>query len=224
MKAPQAPTVAEVRALLEQAERDHLAAAAALGEALIVQQALPSRDVSFEQGAVEAARLRVEALKVMLPLVEKAEADALAEVRAKLANEQHKRQERALNDLIKQALHFSVSYQNAASAFRRMVKAGDEASNLLSEKQKVVGNGTLAARLHPQALKALGDQELNRVGLLPAHVESVSAPGTNRATVELRFTNAPDQLPALEGEVRRLMSSLLAIAPTPLPTPEEPTP
>jgi hypothetical protein len=214
-KKPALPTAAEIRAQIVQAEPALNAANAALGEALFAKVVLPDRDVGPEQAAVDAARQHIDQLQAMLPFVERAEAQALAETRARLAEEQRRRLERALRDLLKHSMHFSAHYQNAASAFRRMTAAGAEATRLLFGAQKEIANGGLALRLSPHGLKALGNQEINRIGLLPALDGGASAPGTNPANVDLRLANAPHQLPPLEAEIRRLTALLLKSAPEP---------
>ncbi|HEY0378400.1 MAG TPA: hypothetical protein VGC87_15905, partial [Pyrinomonadaceae bacterium] len=73
-------------------------------------------------------------------------------------------------------------------------------------------NGGLALRLSPRGLKVLADQEINRIGLLPALDGGASAPGTNPTAVDLRLSNAPHQLPPLEAEIRRLSALLLESA------------
>ena len=84
-------------------------------------------------------------------------------------------------------------------------------------RSKEIANGGFALRLSPHGLKALADQEINRIGLLHAiqRDRGVSAPGTNPATVALNFQNATHQLPALEAEIRRLTALILASAPEP---------
>jgi hypothetical protein len=68
MGAIKTPTAADVKVLLGDAARAVLAATIALGEALVVQQSIPDRDVSPEQDALHAARQRVDQLKAMLPV------------------------------------------------------------------------------------------------------------------------------------------------------------
>src|SRR5262249_9259902 len=141
--------------------------------------------------------------------------------RTKLADDQRKRLERTLRELVKHSMSFSAHYTNAASAFRRMTAAGEAARALLFEPQKQLANGGFALRLSASSLKALCDQEINRIGLLPALRRSngeVNAPGTNPA-VDLNHSNAPHRLPALEAEIRRLAATILASAPQPLPRP-----
>ena len=118
---------AEVRASIEQAEHDVLAASLALGEALLVARALPDRDTSPEQAAVETARQRLEHLRAMLPVVEKAEAEALETARATLDADRRRQLQKAMRELLRHSMQFSVHYQNAASAFRRMCQAGSAA-------------------------------------------------------------------------------------------------
>ena len=161
---------------------------------------------------MDAARRRVEELNLLLAMIERAEAEALAETRARLADEQRKRLERALRDLLKHSMQFSAAYTNAASAFRRMTAAGNEAARLLPDAQRNMANGSLALRLSGPGLKLLGDQEINRIGLLPAlrRDGEASAPGTNPTAVDLRRSNAPHQLPVLEAEIRRLTALIMA--------------
>jgi hypothetical protein len=222
-KKPALPTAAEVHAQINEAEQELTAANAALGEALFAKVAVPDRDVGPEHDAVNAARRRIDGLQAGLPLIERAEAQALAETRARLAEEQRKRLERALGALLKHSMYFSVHYQNAASAFRRMSAAGAEAARLLFDAQKEIANGGLALRLSPHGLKVLADQEINRIGLLPALRADggVNAPGTNPASVDLRLANAPHQLPALQAEIRRLTALIMASAPEPQESGEE---
>jgi hypothetical protein len=215
-------TAAEIRAQIEHAEESFHAVTVALGEALVVQLAVPDRDVSGEQAAVDAARLRVSQLKAMLPLFERAEAEALAATRAKLAEEQRKLLERALRDLLKHSLSFSVHYQNAASAFRRMTAAGDNAARLLFEPQRRQGNGYFPGKLCESGLRAAADIEINRLGLRPAFESAVSAPGTDRTRLpSVEYTNAPQRLPALEAEIRKMTALIMASAPEPLPALQE---
>jgi hypothetical protein len=216
-KKPALPTAVEIRAQIDEAEQELTAANAALGEALFAKVAVPDRDVGPEHDAVNAARRRIDGLQAVLPLMARAEAQALAETRARLAEEQRKRLERALGALLKHSMYFSVHYQNAASAFRRMTAAGTEAARLLFDGQKQIANGGLVLRLSAHGLKALADQEINRIGLLPAlHGDGeASAPGTNPTAVDLRLSNAPHQLPALEAEIRRLTALIMASAPEP---------
>jgi hypothetical protein len=204
-------TGAEVRAGIEQAEHDALTASLELGEALVVARALPDRDTSPEQAAVEAARQRLEHLRAMLPVVEKAEAEALETARTTLDADRRKLLARAMRELLKQAIHFAAAYANSASAFRRMCKAGADAELLLSDAQRRTGNGFFQIKLSPNGLKAMAEAEINRVGLLPAHDsgQNVSAPGADRRHVAANFINAPHLLPSLEGEIRRLTALLL---------------
>ena len=55
------------------------------------------------------------------------------------------------------------------------------------------------------------EQEIQRLGAVPAG--RLSAPGTNPERLDLNYRNAPLRLPALEGEIRRLIEVLLASAP-----------
>jgi hypothetical protein len=215
-KIPALPTSAEIRAQIDQAQEAFRAAQAALGEALFDQAAGP-RDISPERDAVDAAGRRAEELELLLPLVEKRETEALAETRAKLVEEQRKKLSRVLRELLKHSLSFSVHYQNAASAFKRMSAAGNEAARLLSAAQREVAHGGLALRLSSHGLKVLADQEINRIGLLPAHraeAGEANSPGTN-PRVDLNYANAPHRLPGLEAEIRRLTALLLETAPEP---------
>jgi len=161
--------------------------------------------------------LRLDALNALVPVIEKTKARALAETRERIAAEQRKRLERALRDLLKHSMHFSIAYQNAASAFRRMSAAGNEAARLFSDGRKQIANGGLALRLSAHGLKALADQEINRIGLLPAlHGDGeVNAPGTNPTSVGIRLANAAHQLPGLEAEIRRLTALIMESAPEP---------
>jgi len=218
MKPAPHPTAAEVRAALALAQQAHLAAAEAYGESLVVQAAIPSRDVSFERDAVQAALQRVEALKMLLPRIEAFEADELAQVRYKLDQDRHRRLERKLADVTKQAMAFAAHASNMVSSWRKLVAAADEATNLLSDKQKQLANGGLAARLNAISLRAAAETELHRIGCAAPGSEDLPAPGTNPANVELRFRSAPHMLPALEGTMKTLSSALLALGPTPLLT------
>jgi hypothetical protein len=131
--------------------------------------------------------------------------------------ERRKRLSRVLRELLKHSLSFSVHYQNAASAFKRMSAAGNEAARLLSAAQREVAHGGLALRLSSHGLKVLADQEINRIGLLPAHraeAGEANSPGTN-PRVDLNYANAPHRLPGLEAEIRRLTALLLETAPEP---------
>src|SRR5271165_5134802 len=140
MSAAKLPvTSAELKATIAEAERQFLASTLALGEALVVQRAMPDRAIGPEQDAVDAARRRVEQLKVMLPVVEAAEAAALEETRSALDVDRQRQLARAMKDLLRQAMHFSASYSNAASAFRRMAKAGADVTGLLSDAQRKQG-------------------------------------------------------------------------------------
>jgi hypothetical protein len=129
-------TAAEIRAQIAAAEQAHLAATLALGEALVVKAALPDRDVSREQAAVGAARQRADQLRAMLPILEKAEAAALEETRARLAAEQRKKLEKELQRLLREALSFATHQANAVSAWKRLVAAGEAASKLLFDNQR----------------------------------------------------------------------------------------
>jgi hypothetical protein len=201
---------AELKATITEAERDHAAAAVALGEALVVQRAMPDRDVAPEQAAVDAARRRVEQLRVMLPIVERAETEALEATRATVDADRRKQLARVLRDLLQQAIRFSVGYQNAASAFRRMVQAGGEAERLLSDAQRRQGSGFFQIKLSANGLRAACEAEINRVGLVPAHAsDGLSAPGAHHRNVAVNFINAPHLLPSLEAEIRRLSALLL---------------
>src|SRR5215471_17835865 len=101
-------TSAELRAGIEQAEKLHLAAAVALGEALVVAQTIQDCDTSAEQAAVSAARQRVENFRAMLPIVEQAEKEALEAARATLNADRRKQLARVLRDLLQQAIRFSA--------------------------------------------------------------------------------------------------------------------
>jgi hypothetical protein len=74
-----------------------------------------------------------------------------------------------------------------------------------------------AAQLSPHGLKRLADQEINRLGVIPAAQGGVSAPGTNPAALDLNFINAPSRLPSLENEVCRLVAAITLAGPKPLP-------
>ena len=105
-KKPALPTAAEVRDQIKRAEHALNAANSALGQALFAKAVLPDRDVGPEQAAVDAARQRIGQLNAMLPVIERVEAQALAETRAKLAEEQRKRLARALRDLLRRMPQF----------------------------------------------------------------------------------------------------------------------
>jgi hypothetical protein len=217
---PTLPTAAELQARLGDAERAFLAATIALGEALVVQQSLPDRDVSPEQDAVDAARRTVDQLKAMLPVIEQKEAAALAGTRAKLGDDQRRRLEKALRDLLKHSMSFSAHFQNAASSFRRMCQAGEEASRLLFNVHRASPNNYFPNRLSTGGLKLVAEQEMNRLGLRPEG--EISAPGTNPAALaDLGFRNAAGQLVSLEQDTRRLIAHITAMAPEPLPGPQE---
>jgi DNA primase len=143
-KPPGMPTAAEVRAKIDAAERAFLMATVALGEALVVQIAMPDRDVSAEQAAVDAARRTVDQLKAMLPIVERVEAEALAATRAALADDQRRQLQRELPLLLKHAMAFSAHYANSVSAFRRMVRSGEAILSLLNPSQIQKTNGQMA--------------------------------------------------------------------------------
>ena len=57
---------------------------------------------------VDGVRQRIEQLNAMQPIIEKAEAAALADTRARLAEEQRKRLGRALGSLLKNSMQFSA--------------------------------------------------------------------------------------------------------------------
>jgi hypothetical protein len=181
---------------------------------------MPDRDVGGEQAAVEAARQRVEHLRAMLPVIEKAEQEALAATRATLDADRRKQLARAMRELLKQAIHFAAAYANSASAFRRMCQAGADAELLLSDAQRRTGNGFFQIKLSASGLKAMAEAEINRVGLLPAHASGLSAPGANPRNVAVNFINAPHLLPSLEAEIRRLAALLLPPAPEAQERPE----
>jgi hypothetical protein len=210
IKKPALPTAAEVRSRLGDAERAFLSATIALGEALVVQQSLPDRDVSPEQDAVDAARQRVEQLKAMLPVIEELEAAALAGTRATLADDQRRGLERALRDLLKHSMSFSVHYSNAASAFKRMASSGAAASRLLFDHQKRVGSGAFAVKLSETGLRVAADREINRLG---SRIDGMSAPGTTAVP-----SNFYREFPlSLEEEIRNLTKLIMASAPGALP-------
>ena len=214
-------TAVEARALLEQAERDHLAAAAVYGEALLVKQVMPERDVTFERDAVASALERVEALKVLLPLIEQAEEAQLAQARAKLDADRDRKLRKSLAELHKQSLHLTAAYSNVVGSFNRMMRAAEDATFFLSPKQRDYASGGLAARLSAPALKAAAETEINRLGLIPSLAEGTNVPGTSPASVPLNFRSAPGKLAELAAELKRLGDALLAISPPP-PAPEEP--
>jgi hypothetical protein len=211
---PTLPTAAELQARLGDAERAFLAATIALGEALVVQQSLPDRDVSPEQDAVDAARRTVDQLKAMLPVIEELEAAALAGTRATLADDQRRGLERSLRDLLKHSTAFSIHYQNAASAFKRMTAAGAAASRLLFDHHHRVGSGAFAVKLSEAGLRVAADREINRLG---SRIDGISAPGTTAVP-----SNFYRQFPlSLEEEIRNLTKLIMASAPEPLPRPLE---
>lgn len=210
MTKPTMPTAAEVRAKITDAERAFLAATIALGEALVVQAALPDRDVSPEQDAVNSAQCAVGQLKSMLPIVERMEAEALEGTRARVQDDRRKQLEKAMKALLQQAMHFSANYANAASSYRRMVQAGVGANKLLFDAPK---RAAFALRLSEAGLHAAATQEINRLG---QRVVGTSAPGTT--PVPSNFHREP---PApLEQEIRGLTRQILASAPEPLPSPQ----
>jgi hypothetical protein len=222
MAAPKMPSAAEVRRQIAEAENAVLQEVVRLGEALVIRAVTPDRSVDAEEAELAVARARVEQLKAMLPIVEKIETDAVVAARAKLAEEQRRRLERELRDLAKAAMQFSVYQQNAASAFRRLVKAGTEATGVLNAAQKQIGNGHFVGQLHAASLKRMCETEINRLGLRPSlDAEGISAPGTNRATVGLGHANSPHLLPALEPSVKAVVSAILANSLEPLQGPQE---
>jgi hypothetical protein len=222
MSTPKMPTVAEIRAQRDAAEAALHRAQEALAQAAYSQLADPSIDTTSEQEAADAAQCQVDRLRAVLPIAESAEAARLEEVRARLAAEQRKRLEHGLKGLTKHAMQFSVHYQNCRSAWLRMVRSGEEAAGLLFDTpQDRQLKGTFQLKLSASGLRALADQEINRLGLLPALEDGVSAPGTNPRAVGLNFTNAPHRLPSLEDEVRRLAAVIMRSAPEPLPQPVE---
>jgi hypothetical protein len=110
-------------------------------------------------------------------------------------------------------MQYSAHQQNARSAWLRLVQAGAEATQFLSDAQRKQGNGYFLVRLAGSGLHALATQEINRIGLLPAHAHGISAPGADHRDVAANFANAPHLLPSLESEIRRLTALLLPAAP-----------
>jgi hypothetical protein len=90
-----------------------------------------------------------------------------------------------------------------------MVKSAEDATLLLSDAQRKQGNGYFLVQLSASGLRSLADTEINRVGLLPSFVAGVSAPGTDPRQVGPAFAGCPQNLPALEAEIRRLTALLL---------------
>jgi hypothetical protein len=216
-KPPVRPTVAEMQAAIAEAESVVLRAQIELGEALVVQVAIPDRDVTAEEAALAKAKTRVEQLKAMLPIVAKAEAKALEEMRSKLADAQRKRLEKELQNLVKQAMHFAAHQANALSAWHRLLGAGAAAERLLFDHHR--RSGAIPAALSAGSLRRMADQEICRIGLRPELEGGISAPGTNPRAVPLNFANAPRRLPGLENEIRQLIASIMSTAPAPLPRP-----
>lgn len=212
-KKPKLPTSADVRAQIDAAEHDVLAATVAFGEALVVQAAVPDREVATEQAAVDQARQRVEQLKLMLPIIERAEAAALEETRARLADEQRKRLAKELENLLKQAMSLAAHQANAVSAWHRLVSAGEACERFLFDQHR---RNAISAQLSAGGLRRLADQEINRIGLRPSLEGGVSAPGANHSAVPLNFANAPRRLPSLESEIRELIAAVMRTAPAPL--------
>jgi hypothetical protein len=211
MKPPGMPTAAEVRAKIEDAERAFLAATIALGEAMVVRQTYPDRDLTPEQDAVHSARQTVDQLKSMLPVVEELEKAALAGTRSKLAEDQRRLLEKALKDLLRNSIVFSTSYQNLVSSFRRMVSSGSEVSHLLFDVHRAQPNNHFQTSLSQTGLRALGTRELNRLGLRLDG--GVHPPGTSPVPSDFHR-----QIPlSLEREIRNLMARILASAPSPAP-------
>jgi hypothetical protein len=219
MTAPAKPPVtsASIREQLEQAEVTLRQAQEALAQAAFRQLADPSIDTTLEQETADAAQCQVARLRAALPIAERAEAARLEEVRARLAADQRKRLEHGLKGLAKNAMQFSVHYQNCRSAWLRMVRSGAEAAGLLFDAQNPQLKGVFQLKLSASALRALADQEINRLGLLPALADGVSAPGTTPRAVPMTLTNAPHRLPSLEDEMRRLATVIMQSAPEPLP-------
>jgi uncharacterized protein (DUF849 family) len=189
-------TTADVLARIAEAEAAVLAATVTLGAALMRKHTVePARSVEPEQAAVDAARQRIEQLRALLPAVEKREQETLAETRARLAADQRRGLERALRQMTKEALSFSVHQTNAISAFRRLTRAGDAVARLLFDEQKHVGRGTLLTRLSPAGLRGVAEAELQRLGLTPQLMGELPAPGCRYDLVSFEFRNAPPHDP-----------------------------
>jgi hypothetical protein len=205
------PTSQELQERLKEAERVAMSASVALGEALVLQLA-DGRDVSPEQAAVQEAGQIVDRLRLILPRIEAAEAEALERTRALLAQEQSRAVAKELPQLVKHALAFSTAYQNAASAFKRMTKSGETiAARLPNARSTGTTQDRLALQLSPGALRKMCDDEINRLGLNPDGSKAVSSPGTNLAAVGMGASSSPaTRLPRLEDQIRALAAALLA--------------
>jgi hypothetical protein len=216
-KKPTLPTPVEIRAQIDEAQQALLAATTDLGEALFVKAAVPDRDAGPEQAAVEAARRRIEQLNAMLPIVEKAEAQALEAARAKLAEEQRRRMAKELKGLVIAALQFSAAYQNAVSAWRRACDVIDRARALLPAQMRGHGKGW-ERRLSAHWLHEKCTLEIARLGLVPVTDRPygtgvLSAPGARADAVNtLRQASSPQTIPPLEIEVRQMLAEVMAAA------------
>jgi hypothetical protein len=217
-KSPPLPTAAEIKAEIDRAEKDLLAANRALGEALFAKAGEPDRDLGPEQDALEAARRTIDQLSALLPIVENAERAALDETRAKLAEEKRRRLAKELEGLIKPVLQFSVAYQNAVSAWRRACDVIDRARALLPAEMRRHGLGW-ERRLSAPWLHEKCTLEIARLGLVPIPYGTgvLSAPGARADAVNtLRQASSPQTIPPLETEVRQMLAEVLAAA-TPEP-------
>lgn len=77
----------------------------------------------------------------------------------------------------------------------------------------------MPAQLSGAGLRKHCENEINRLGLVPALEGGVSAPGTNAANAGLGFQNSPHMLPALEPTMKALVAAILGSSPAPLPRP-----
>ena len=163
--ASKQPSIASLKETLAQAELAEAAAKLALGQALVDALANPARGTKPEQEALDAARQHAEQLRLLLPIMQARQADELEETRKRLDADRQRQLARELKVLLRHAMAFSTGYQNATSAFRRLVAAGAACERLLSDAQR--RSGHFPARLSAGGLKAAACQEVNRIGLRP---------------------------------------------------------
>jgi hypothetical protein len=172
----------------------------------VIKAALPDSDVSPEQAALDGVRQRIEQLNAMQPIIA-----ALADTRARLAEEQRKRLGRALGSLLKNSMQFSALRQ---CRLRIPTRHGSRCRSCPSTPRCTEKRGKRQPRSPAERSRPKTPWPINRIGLLPAlrRDGEASAPGIN-PRVDLNFANAPQQLRSLQAEIRRLTALLLASLP-----------
>src|SRR5262245_57577406 len=121
---PKFPTPAEIKAQIAEAEERVSQATGRFAQLAFEKIGNPVMDTGPDLAELEDARAELGSLQAALVIAEQLEAEALEETRARLVATQSRNLSKALQELVKHSMAFSAYQQNAASAWRRMTRAG----------------------------------------------------------------------------------------------------